>query len=184
MGDQQPLLTQAACVRGTAEDGAYGTGLTSMNRTLREVNVAPEISGDYHPGAIVDLWDAFWTLYPRHEAKKDAQRAWSRMAEMDKVSAVIAIADWRQVWRAQGREIHTIPLPATWLNGERWEDEVPQGLGLRRIGENAGLRPAPQAGRTERSDTVDAGVTGLTSRERPALPPHVLEMIARMKEKL
>src|SRR5208282_1505427 len=120
----------------------------------------------------LDLWDAFWTLYPRHEAKKDAQRAWSRMAEMDKVSAVIAIADWRQVWRAQGREIHTTPLPATWLNGERWEDEVPQGL----------------IQRGSRSQVSQSGVVTSSLRESVSspmlLPEHVLEMIARMKSKL
>src|SRR5208282_6898201 len=97
----------------------------------------------------LDLWDAFWTLYPRHEAKKDAQRAWSRMAEMDKVSAVIAIADWRQVWRAQGREIHTTPLPATWLNGERWDDEIPAGVLPKRGGSTLAFAGLSEQSRTD-----------------------------------
>src|SRR5208282_5336371 len=140
---------------------------------MGNVSALPDQDHRQENAPSVDLWDAFWTQYPRHEAKKDALKAWSRMSESDRHAAVIAIADWRQVWKAQGRDTHLIPLPATWLNGERWDDEVPAGLIP-----SARLSPTGSDGmRTP----IDVGVT---SRERPALPPHVLEMIARMKEKL
>src|SRR5208282_5763201 len=88
------------------------------------MNVIPIAQPDPEP----DLWTMFYTLYPRHEARKDAMKAWARMSEADRLAAVMAIADWRQVWRAQGREIHHVPLPASWLNGERYFDEIPAGL--------------------------------------------------------
>lgn len=70
-------------------------------------------------------WESFWLLYPRHEAKKDARKVWDRMSDADRMKAVIAICAWRRVWNAQQRDTKTTPLPATWLNGERWDDEVP-----------------------------------------------------------
>ena len=80
------------------------------------------------PALAHDLWEDFWLLYPRHEAKKDARKAWARIGESAHLAAVVAIADWRLVWKAQGRDSRVIPLPATWLNGERWEDEIPEGI--------------------------------------------------------
>lgn len=75
-----------------------------------------------------DLWDDFWLLYPRHEARKDARKSWGKLSERQQIQAVVSITDWRQVWKAQGRDSRLIPLPATWLNGERWEDELPDGI--------------------------------------------------------
>lgn len=67
----------------------------------------------------------FYAIYPRHEARKDALKAWSGMPEHDQLAALVAIVDWRRVWMAQGREAQHTPLPATWLRGERWTDELP-----------------------------------------------------------
>ena len=110
----------------------------------------------------VELWDGFWTLFPRHEAKKDARKAWDKLAEGEQLAAVVAIADWRRVWAAQGRDSSVTPLPGTWLRGERWEDELP--LGFRRS-----------------SATVTALPTA-ASPKRGEIPDHVKRMIARLKE--
>lgn len=133
----------------------------------------------------IDLWDAFWTLYPRHEAKKDALKAWSRLNESDRTAAVCAIADWRQVWRAQGRDTHLIPLAATWLNGERWEDEVPRGLVPRAkvAVAQVGATGSPGAGVRRPFESV-SGPDHEAAASSPPLPEHVLAMLAKMKEKL
>lgn len=68
-------------------------------------------------------FDDFWLLYPRRVAKRDAQKAWSRMTADEQAAAVVAMVDWRRVWR--GKDPQYIPHPATWLNGARWEDELP-----------------------------------------------------------
>ena len=130
------------------------------------MNVIPISQPDPEP----DLWTMFYTLYPRHEARKDAMKAWARMSEADRLAAVTAIADWRQVWRAQGREIHHVPLPATWLNGERWTDELPKGVIANAWGNSI---------RSQRPDDVtgDAHPT-----PRAAIPAHVLAAFQRLKE--
>lgn len=85
-----------------------------------------EIEPPAQPDPAPDLWDAFWTLYPRREGKKDARKMWSRMKDPEQLAAVVAAAAWRKIWSAEDRATHLIPMPATWLNGERWEDDVPQ----------------------------------------------------------
>lgn len=70
-------------------------------------------------------FDEFWALYPRHDAKADARKAWMKLNPDDPLGVQIEQAlAWqvhREDWiRDDGQYI---PLPATWLRGERWEDE-------------------------------------------------------------
>ncbi len=70
-------------------------------------------------------FDDFWLLFPRREAKKDARKAWDRLHPSPEVQQQIATALEWQVHREQWRKADGayIPLPATWIRGERWEDE-------------------------------------------------------------
>ena len=61
----------------------------------------------------------FWALYPRKEAKKRSAVAW---ANLTKKKQKAAIARLKQK-PFEGVARRYIPLPPTWLNGERWEDE-------------------------------------------------------------
>lgn len=68
-------------------------------------------------------WLAFWESYPRHEAKKDAHKAWNKLKPSPELQEEIlqSIADQKQ-----GRKWRDgfVCLPATFLRGERWLDEV------------------------------------------------------------
>ena len=72
-------------------------------------------------------WLRFWNAYPRRDAKKEARKAWA------KIRPDVALVDYMLAalyWQAQLRQWQTrnyIPMPATWLNGERWTDEPPAG---------------------------------------------------------
>lgn len=73
-------------------------------------------------------FDEFWETYPRRVAKSTAYKVWARIApdEAKKIQILSALraqcatADWR---REAGKYI---PYPATWLNQQRWEDELKQ----------------------------------------------------------
>lgn len=69
-------------------------------------------------------FETFWAAFPRKEAKKDACKAWSLMTPEQKFAARESIAVHVRYWEASGRTRQYIPLPATWLRGERWEDEL------------------------------------------------------------
>ena len=70
-------------------------------------------------------FDLFWQNYPRHVAKKDAQKAWAQIAPSDELALLIASAAALQAHtNFKLRPKDKIPYPATWLRGERWEDEI------------------------------------------------------------
>ena len=69
----------------------------------------------------------FWSLYPRKVARKAAERAWSRVARSDYPALFSGLILWRKEWLRRG-EIEYIPHAATWLNGERWTDELPASI--------------------------------------------------------
>lgn len=101
---------------------------------LQVVNSASEKISE-HPWA---TWETFWTLFPRRVAKREGEKAWARMSVADREAAITALPDWLRVWRARG-DIQYVPYPATWLNGARWEDELPEEFTRQQI------RPSAQA---------------------------------------
>ncbi|MBM3571192.1 MAG: hypothetical protein FJX52_02365 [Alphaproteobacteria bacterium] len=76
------------------------------------------------PQELTATWDDFWLLYPRRVAKQDAQKAWSKLTEAERMAALIAVATWRRVWLDRG-DLQYVPYAASWLRGARWEDEIP-----------------------------------------------------------
>jgi hypothetical protein len=67
----------------------------------------------------------FYNRYPRKEARKDAEKAWGQAKVTPEIEDAIHKAlDW-QIPLYEQREKHFIPLPASYLRGERWTDEPP-----------------------------------------------------------
>lgn len=76
--------------------------------------------------AVDAAFDAFWENYPRKVGKKDARKAWPgacRRLAPDRLAK--AAAYWAGLWAQAGTEARFIPHPATWLRGERWNDDPP-----------------------------------------------------------
>ncbi len=68
-------------------------------------------------------FDNFYTLYPRKEAKGSALKAWRTATK--KTDAHTIITGLRlQLASLQMQDRKFQPLPATWLNAERWADEA------------------------------------------------------------
>jgi hypothetical protein len=70
------------------------------------------------------MFDEFWALYPRKVAKAVARKAFARLTEQQQLDACKAIDDHIVYWKVKEVELEFIPHPSTWLNGERWEDEL------------------------------------------------------------
>ena len=70
-------------------------------------------------------FDTFWTLYPKKKSKSDAEKAWAKIRDSEKIIERIEKAlEWQIKsfdWTKENGQY--IPLPATYLNGRRWEDE-------------------------------------------------------------
>jgi len=70
------------------------------------------------------MFDEFWSLYPRKIAKATARKAWAKLSAEQQLMAAKAIDTHCQYWSAKETELEFIPHPATWINQERWEDEL------------------------------------------------------------
>ena len=66
----------------------------------------------------------FWKAYPRKEAKGNAEKAWKKI-DISLLSVILEAIE-RQKATTQWQEANGkfIPLPASWLNARRWEDEI------------------------------------------------------------
>lgn len=121
---------------------------------------------DVSTGEIVPVQDQatfadFWLLYPRRVAKKDAEKAWNRVSPADRIKCLVSMIEWRKVW--QQKDTQYLPHPATWLNGERWEDEIP-----------------PEYTQSSASH-VAAEIPAATPRS--IIPDHVKAFLAKMRAK-
>lgn len=86
-------------------------------RELAPAEPAPRKREEY-PTAFEQLW----TLYPKHVAKMAAYKAW-RKARVGMNSAFLIAKVQTFAAQCANMETRYIPNFATWLNGERWNDE-------------------------------------------------------------
>jgi hypothetical protein len=70
------------------------------------------------------MFDEFWMLYPRKVAKASARKAWQKLTEVQQLEAAKAIETHCQYWKAKETALEFIPHASSWLNGERYLDEI------------------------------------------------------------
>ena len=69
-------------------------------------------------------WVRFWEVYPRREAKLDARKAWAQLhPDAALVDTIIQALGWQR--QTDGWRRGFVPLPASYLRGQRWTDEQP-----------------------------------------------------------
>ena len=75
--------------------------------------------------AMTELFHIFWKFYPKKVAKKDALKAFLKLSPsqdlMESILKHIEIAKQSKEWQKDKGQF--VPNAATYLNGERWEDE-------------------------------------------------------------
>lgn len=72
-----------------------------------------------------ELFDAFWNAYPKRVSKGYARRAFANACKIaDPNTIVLGAMRFADHVRNEGTAMQYIPYPATWLNGERWDDEL------------------------------------------------------------
>lgn len=73
-------------------------------------------------------FDTWWSFYPRKEAKKKALASWVKIKPNKELQKTMLVAILKRKesdeWLEDSGKY--IPLAATWLNGERWEDVIPE----------------------------------------------------------
>ena len=109
----------------------------------------------------VPTFQDFWTLFPKRIARMEAEKSWARLSHAQRVDALVGLCAWRPVWIAENR-LQFVPNATTWLNQQRWTDELPDQWAV----SHSSHVPAklPEAGKRE------------------PMPDHVKAAIARLRK--
>lgn len=71
-------------------------------------------------------FDKFWQAYPKKVSKKQAQKSWKKINPslelFEKILKALEMVKQTEQWKKDNGKF--IPYPATWLNQERWTDEI------------------------------------------------------------
>jgi hypothetical protein len=93
--------------------------------SIGEVNTLahPEVSGVVEETP----FDIFWKAYPRKTGKGDARKKFAKAlnkTSFENIMAALGKVKASAQWQKDDGQF--VPYPATWLNQERWDDEVGQ----------------------------------------------------------
>lgn len=69
-----------------------------------------------------ERFEAFWTAYPRGEARSEAVREWDKLKADDATLDIMALALREQLKSEMWRAGKGIPYAVRWLRNRRWED--------------------------------------------------------------
>lgn len=99
-------------------DAAGGHQCPTNHQNHQEPPVPPIV-----PQQIELAFDAFWSSYPRKAGKATARKAFEKA--MKRAGGPTPVLDGARRLRDDPNlpEAQFIPHPATWLNGDRWEDD-------------------------------------------------------------
>lgn len=105
--------------------------LLQSNNDVTKSNTEKEIDTESDQEKKTDnaeAFCAFWTAYPNKKAKPAALKAFTKLkpdtALLAEMLKAIEVQKQSAQWQKDNGQY--IPMPSTWLNQRRWEDELPQ----------------------------------------------------------
>ena len=118
-----PIITHDLPVKGNdPQDKPPLTPASSPLDPQVKQNNKHNTTKEHHP-----LFSRFWSAYPRRQGKAKAAQAFAKLRPDESLlEEILAALDWQKQsasWTKENGQF--IPLPATYLNGRRWEDEKP-----------------------------------------------------------
>ena len=98
------------------------------NRNIIKVSKDKRAHKAQKPVCDNGAFDRFWQAYPKKQKKLDAQRAWQKLnPDPELAKQIIEDVQRRSQthdWRKESGKY--VPMPTTYLNGQRWTDELPE----------------------------------------------------------
>lgn len=131
------------------------------NKGLRRNQPLSGVSSASVSSSISDMFLSFWKEYPRKVNKKNAEKAFYKInPDKELLEKIMSALAWQ---KTSWSDIKFTPHAATWLNGNRWDDEkesAPRNTN-ERIRPNGELTPQQQLMRQLESE--DAVITRITN---------------------
>lgn len=101
-------------------DGSFPEKLTT-NYQLPTINHQPIEEESKDPSSVADIFDQFWSAYPKRSDRKMAEKAFAKAAKRAPADTIVAGARVYGRQRADQDQKYT-KNPATWLNNDCWEE--------------------------------------------------------------
>ncbi|WP_152691465.1 hypothetical protein [Corynebacterium striatum] len=114
-------------VLGTGEQGNRGTGEQSKNTCSSndEPGSEPADEPTSEPNPYPQVFEDWWNLYPRKQAKRKALNEWRRATKrINREELNQRTQAFATFHENEGTDRQFIPLPTTWLTRDGWEDEL------------------------------------------------------------
>jgi len=116
-------ISDAQNLRMVCEKSAHGDTQNLRMNNLGINNLGKETNNSSSNDEVDYYFDQLWSLYPRKVGKGQARKAFKAASKKaDFYDLLPKLMDYVQT--LEGKDKQYIPHLATWLNGERWEDEV------------------------------------------------------------
>lgn len=116
-------ISDAQNLRMVCEKSAHGDTQNLRMNNLGINNLGKETNNSSSNDEVDYYFDQLWSLYPRKVGKGQARKAFKAASKKaDFYDLLPKLMDYVQT--LEGKDKQFIPHLATWLNGERWEDEV------------------------------------------------------------
>ena len=112
-----------------AKGGSRNKANESNPEAIKDKGLRIKDKGDKNLALFEPEFDRFWAEYPRKVAKSKAKAAFEKVMQkgvsIEALLGALRIQKLSTQWTKDGGQF--IPHPTTWLNQERWEDEVDGG---------------------------------------------------------
>jgi hypothetical protein len=123
----EPRLEEAGCqvVAKRLPDGCPNISKDKLSKVKisKDTLAHPKVSGVVEETP----FDIFWKAYPRKTGKGDARKKFAKAltkTSFENIMAALGKVKASAQWQKDDGQF--VPYPATWLNQERWDDEVGQ----------------------------------------------------------
>lgn len=118
---QQVKVFQLNCTKSGTVPISESNGTKSGVERYQKRDTEPSVNLRSEPP---EGFEAFWKAYPNKDAKKSAVKAFRKVRKEIQPAIMIALENHKRSEKWQKDSGAFVPHAATWLNGERWQDEV------------------------------------------------------------
>lgn len=104
--------------------------LVSQRHPHNQVNITSKENPSFEDDLIESSFNLFWDYYPRKVGKGNARKAYSKAYQKLGGDGKLIMAVSNYAESVKTKETRFIPHPSTWLNHERWDDELEERSGF------------------------------------------------------
>lgn len=118
---QQVKVFQLNCTKSGTVPISESNGTKSGVERYQKRDTEPSVNLRSEPP---EGFEAFWKAYPNKDARKSAVKAFRKVRKEIQPTIMAALENHKRSEKWQKDSGAFVPHAATWLNGERWQDEV------------------------------------------------------------